>query len=337
MIVAFQEDYEAGLNQLAGHLGLQVAPPEAEGIEKPQPSGRRSGRLLLALAALLALVIGMVVFVSGLVDGPGGRIPTPASTPVIVVVTATLLPATDTPTPTTGTTSTRRPTIAPTRTATPRLTDTATPQPPTNTPALITREFKVKAETDDAEEIIHNGSIYISSSDLELFVDQDPSRDAQLVGIRFSDVTIPKGAKIVKAYIEFQAKDQVESWERSLLGQQVTLTVQGEIFNNGRPFAQPFDADETNNISNRARTNASYEWIPDAWEEGEPDQTGNLNQIIQEIVDHPEWPSEPPQDQAMVFIISGRHDSAERGVRIAKSRENGEQSAPILHVEYQLP
>jgi len=43
MIVAFQEDYEAGLNQLAGHLGLQVAPPEAEGIEKADQQGSAEG------------------------------------------------------------------------------------------------------------------------------------------------------------------------------------------------------------------------------------------------------------------------------------------------------
>jgi formylglycine-generating enzyme required for sulfatase activity len=90
MILAFQEDYEAGLNQLAGHLGLLVAPPEAEGIKRPQPTGRRlPGLPLLALAALLLLVIGVVaigVFVSGLVGG--AREPTPVPTTSVTEVGA---------------------------------------------------------------------------------------------------------------------------------------------------------------------------------------------------------------------------------------------------------
>ncbi len=78
MILTFEEDYEAGLSQLADHLGLQVELSEAgKEEEKPQPPGRWLSRLpLLALAALVVLVIGVVVFESGLISG--GKEPTHA-------------------------------------------------------------------------------------------------------------------------------------------------------------------------------------------------------------------------------------------------------------------
>ncbi|MEI2302410.1 hypothetical protein MKZ91_30660, partial [Ensifer sp. MJa1] len=60
-------------------------------------------------------------------------------------------------------------------------------------------ETRVAASADDAEER-STGSMSLSSSDLELTVDDGVG---QAVGIRFIGVDIPKGAIITNAYIQF--------------------------------------------------------------------------------------------------------------------------------------
>lgn len=60
--------------------------------------------------------------------------------------------------------------------------------------------FNIQNGNDDAEQDINNGSMYLTSSDLELL--QDGSSE-QLVGIRFNGVNIPQGATINSAYIQF--------------------------------------------------------------------------------------------------------------------------------------
>ena len=195
MILAFQEDYETGLNQLAGHLGLQVAPPKAEVIERPQqPPGRQVSSLpLVALAVLLGLVIGAVVigvFLSGsisageepvpvVVDTPPltpspsasatptetNSPPSPSPTPVIVVVTATPLPATDTPTPAPPTDTPTPVPPAPTPTPVPA---TPTPQPPPPTPALGIGSTLVR-EKDGMEMVyVTGGTFQMGSTDAEV-------------------------------------------------------------------------------------------------------------------------------------------------------------------------
>jgi formylglycine-generating enzyme required for sulfatase activity len=185
MLLAFQEDYEVGLNQLAGHLGLRAAPLGAGGIETPQPTERQlPGLPLLALAALLVLVICVVVIglvVIGVIGGPRVRIPilttpvpvvvdtpiptptlsprttpnetqlppSPSSTPVIVVVTATPLPPTATPT-------------------LPPPTDTPTPVPPTPTPQSPTPTPAVR-EKDGMEMVyVPGGTFQMGSTDAEI-------------------------------------------------------------------------------------------------------------------------------------------------------------------------
>jgi formylglycine-generating enzyme required for sulfatase activity len=190
MILAFQEDYDAGLNQLASQLGLRAAPPG--GIGTPRPIERRlPGLPLLALAGLLVLVICVAVIglvVIGVTGGPGVRIPilttpapvvvetpistptlppkttpnetqlppSPSSTPVIVVVTATPLPPTATPTlaPRTDTPTPVPPTPTP-------VPPTPTSQPPTPTPAV--------REKDGMEMVyVPGGTFEMGSTDAEV-------------------------------------------------------------------------------------------------------------------------------------------------------------------------
>src|SRR5216117_3303528 len=70
------------------------------------------------------------------------------------------------------------------------------------TASATTLEIRVAASPDDAEEFA-DGSMYLTSSDLELIHDSSD----QTVGIRWAGLAIPKGAMITAAYIQFSAKE----------------------------------------------------------------------------------------------------------------------------------
>ncbi|KRT70627.1 MAG: fibronectin type III domain-containing protein, partial [candidate division NC10 bacterium CSP1-5] len=72
-------------------------------------------------------------------------------------------------------------------------------------------EVRVAASTDDAEEK-PSGSMSLTSSDIELVFDGSD----QTVGMRFNAVTIPPGAAITNAYIQFQV-DEANSEATSLV------------------------------------------------------------------------------------------------------------------------
>ena len=55
-MVSFRQDYDAGLSQLAGRLGLRIEPSEVDETEKPKPTRSRL-RLLSPLAGLLVLML----------------------------------------------------------------------------------------------------------------------------------------------------------------------------------------------------------------------------------------------------------------------------------------
>ena len=172
----------------------------------------------------------------------------------------------------------------------------------------VTISTTVAAGSDDAEEA-SNGSMYLSSGDLELVTDGG----VQTVGIRFPGVAIPKGATVTNAYIQFIV-------DRSSTAI-TSLTIAGQATDNAPSFTTA-----SKNISSRARTAATTAWVPAAWSKagtvGVDQRTPNLAATAQEIVSRPGW----NQNNAMVFVITGS------GVRTAKSFEGG--GKPVLHVEY---
>jgi hypothetical protein len=175
---------------------------------------------------------------------------------------------------------------------------------------VTTLEVRVAAGNDDAEERA-SGSMYLNSSDLELIYD----KDNQTVGIRFVGVSIPQGATIVDAYLQFQV-DETGSDSTS-------LTVQGQAIDNAPGFSTA-----AWNISSRSRTAAGVSWVPPDWltagEAGLDQRTPNLSSVIQEIVSRPGWVS----GNSLVIIITGT------GKRVAEAYEGSSAGAPLLHVEY---
>jgi hypothetical protein len=163
---------------------------------------------------------------------------------------------------------------------------------------------------DDAEES-STGAVNLNSADLELVL--DGSRGNQTVGMRFGGVSVPNGAVITDAYVQFQT-DRATSVATSLV-------VQGQAADNPGTFAKT-----SQNISSRPRT-SSVPWDlvpawPTAGAAGVDQRTSNISSIVQEIVNRPGWAS----GNAMVIIITGS------GKRAAESFNGG--APPILHIQY---
>jgi len=248
--------------------------------------------------------------------------PTPTAT-VSLVSTATKTSApTATPTatklpPTPTATASLVPTI--TKTSVPTAASTATLQPasPTISPAtpitasigMKSVDIRVAQGKNDVEETA-SGKMIINSTNLELIW----TDNAQTVGIRFTGVSIPQGATITNAFIQFKA-GTTSTWS-------TTLSIQGDASTNAKAFSTTFK-----NVSSRSRTTKSVNWVASSWSTGAvgPAQsTPNLAPIIQEIISKPNWVS----GNSMAIIITGS------GNRAAKAYEGDAAGAPLLHIEY---
>lgn len=180
------------------------------------------------------------------------------------------------------------------------------------TSAVTTVEARVTASLDDAEEQVGTGTVNPSSDDLELTVDGSTQ---QLVGMRFTRLSIPQGATITRAYVQFTV-DEAKNVPGS-------LTIKGQAADNAPAFAKV-----ANNISARATTAASANWTPPAWTAvgaaGADQQTPDLKAVVQEIVDRSGWVS----GNALALVITGT------GRRVAVAYDGVKTSAPLLRVEY---
>ncbi len=177
-----------------------------------------------------------------------------------------------------------------------------------------TVDVRVATGSDDAEES-PSGSMYLTSSDLELVYDDYNGGGNQTVGIRFTGVDIPAGASILRASVQFQV-DETDS-------EATSLVIRGEDADHAGPFLT-----SSRDISSRPVTAAAVPWIPPAWpvvgEAGPSQQTPDIASVIQEIVDRPGWSS----GNSLVILVTGT------GRRVAESYEGNSGGAPLLQVDY---
>ena len=168
---------------------------------------------------------------------------------------------------------------------------------------------RIAAASDDTEEEI-GGTISSNTTDIELVT----GSTLQIDGLRFTNITVPQGATILSAYIQFEA-DEAQS-------EVTNLVFQGQASDNAPTFTTT-----AGNVSSRPRTSASASWAPVPWtvvgEQGANQRTGDLKAVIQEIVNRPGWAS----GNALAIIISGS------GHRTARSFESVPAGAALLHIE----
>jgi len=173
-------------------------------------------------------------------------------------------------------------------------------------------DIRVAASNDDAEQA-PNGSVSLTSSDLELVTD---GSNIQTVGMRFAAVAIPQGRTIVAAYVQFQVDEATTV--------ATNLRIDGQADDTAAVFMPA-----TNDISSRPRTAAFVNWSPASWPTvgaaTDDQRTPSLVLVIQEIVSQPDWAS----GHALALIVTGT------GARVAEAFDGLPAAAPLLHVEYQ--
>lgn len=175
---------------------------------------------------------------------------------------------------------------------------------------------RIASGTDDAEQELSNGLMKVADFDLELGADLSKP---QAVGMRYSGISIPSGAVITRAYLQYMVDEAGINT--------ATLTVHGQASGNAAAFTSA-----TGDISSRPLTAAAVNWQPAPWgvigESRLAQRTPDLAAIIQEII--------TPQNgwvngNALVLIVKGS------GTRTADSFEGKASGAPVLFVEYYVP
>ena len=140
-------------------------------------------------------------------------------------------------------------------------------------------------------------------------------------GLRFTDVTIPKGSEILTTHVQFRAGSNSDS-------ENLSFIIHGDDTTDALPFTY-----EENNITDRIITSSSVAWAPGPWvdlESGENQKTPDLSTIIQEIIDTDGWES----GNAIVLIFEG--SSFTSGYVDALSYDEiGLTGAPRLRITYQ--
>ncbi len=191
--------------------------------------------------------------------------------------------------------------------------------------AQTTVTSSIAASTDDGEEVgvdgvwgTGPGYMYLNSPDIELVRDDEaPTAGAQIVGLRFNGINIPKGATITNAYITFRA---VAADAPNTNNGATNVTIKAHDTDNAGTFTTT-----AYNISSRITTSASVSWSSIAsWTTGVSYNTPALNSVVQEVVNRNGWTS----GNSMAFIITGS------GSRSAESWDDAAANQPVLTIQY---
>ncbi|EGW38669.1 metallophosphoesterase [Desulfosporosinus sp. OT] len=185
----------------------------------------------------------------------------------------------------------------------------------------------IKNALDDMEER-PDGSLDYDSSDLEITMEKPTSSDVknQLIGLRFADLSIPKGVTITNAYIQFS----VDETDNAYNPFDVNIYAE-DVANSAALQNVPYT------VSTRVKTSDAVEWKitgtddDSMWKTehaaGPAQQTPNLASLVQDIVDKDGWNA----GNALSFLLSGE------GKRTAESFEGASGNSdqiPTLHVSF---
>lgn len=151
---------------------------------------------------------------------------------------------------------------------------------------IVTAKFSLLNGDDDVEEVAVDfgepvGTMILDSSDLELG-EISSGEGLMNIGLRYQNITLPKGAIISEAYIQFNT-DNVGA-------NPVEITIYGEDTGDASAYNTSLG-----NLSGRALTQAKEVWSIDAWENvgdrSEAQRTVNIASVIQEIINREDWDS----------------------------------------------
>lgn len=177
------------------------------------------------------------------------------------------------------------------------------------TTTVISRQ--ISSGNDDVEESNPPGSVSRGSGDLDF---GETSNGPNLVGVRFEDILIPQGTRILNARIEFTAEsDQSAS---------TNLTIRGEDVDDAGGFSSSSGSLNARRSANSTSASVAWSNVP-TWTQDTVYDTPNIGPIVQEIVNRSGWAS----GGAMAFFISGT------GRREAWTVNGKPSGAPRLVIE----
>ncbi len=183
---------------------------------------------------------------------------------------------------------------------------------------LKRKTCEMSADSDDAEENIADGSMYLTGP-LELCYHYwtGGGRD-QIVGLRFPKVDIPPDVIIDSAYLQFFSFNTENEFS--------DLTISGEASADSSPFT-----DTAYNISSRSQTAASVAWTVPEWaywgDTGLAQRSPDISAIVREIITQDGFSAE----SSITLFLQGN------GTRIAASFDYYPFYAPKLIINYRLP
>jgi hypothetical protein len=176
--------------------------------------------------------------------------------------------------------------------------------------SATTFETSIDSNSNDAEQFVGDHKANLTSSDLELVYDGKE----QIIGMRFTNVDIPKNVKITNAYVTFKA--------RSTHSKPLSLKISAE--DNGDSAV--FEA-KVRNLSNRSKT-SSIAWNNvEAWSEGSFYNTPNIASAIQSVINRDDWKKGNP----LTIFIEKKNKSNKRR---AYSHDGGTPAK--LTIEYEV-
>ena len=114
-------------------------------------------------------------------------------------------------------------------------------------------------------------------------------------GLRFQNITIPQGATINSAYIEFRAYGSGSG--------DTTVTFRTEDIDDAPPFAS-----SANNLTSRNFGSASVDWTLGTWSSGSYYQSPDLTSIIQPVINRTGWFG----GNSLVFVSQGTQTGTHR-------------------------
>ena len=180
---------------------------------------------------------------------------------------------------------------------------------------------RVGMGSDDAEQTFGGFGPVNIINDM-LVMGNDTEKSIGWTGLRFTNLSIPKGAIVTNAYIQFTSQSAGSG--------ALTHTIYAEASDAPATFAAI-----QYSISKRTQTTASVSWAPPAWSAadltGADQRTPNLQAIVQEVVARPGWNS----GNNLAFLIKLQNVSGL--ARPAYSYDGNAEQAALLVVTYELP
>lgn len=161
-----------------------------------------------------------------------------------------------------------------------------------------------------------NAVALIGNNAIEFGRDSGSQDPKQRIGLRFNNVSIPQGVKLLSASVEFQSRSTTNNAD-------LALTIQVEASDNAPTFAA-----SSKNISDRTYTSDSVLWKMDPWTaDQQVHSTPDLADLLNDVIGRSGWCG------GNSIVVSFDHLEGD-GYRYAYSYAQNDDRAPVLRLTY---